>query len=143
MTEDGATTHLSLRGEDVSDKLEVFCFSARRAETLTLSDRYDDVQFGDFRIDQVRVCRRAEWLDSSEAPVDGVGENAQEQRYGTPEEAPPWTSHALVDAGLVFVDKRGSTLQLQADAFPMVIQCRYSVSSGQVPCGDERDIALS
>lgn len=139
-TDDGNVTHLSLRSQDVSKKLEVFCFSARGADPMMLSDPCDDVRPADFRIDQVLVCRRAEWLDSPELPVDGVGNNPAEQRFGAPDEAPPWTTHALVDAGLIFVDNRGTTLFLQADAFPMVIQCHYSLGSAQLPRGDARDI---
>ena len=141
MTDDGAVTQLSLRSQDVGDKLEVFCFSARRLDAPVFSDACDDLRPADFRIDQVLVCRRGEWLDSPETPFEGVGGNPEEQRIGVPDEAPPWTAHALVDAGVVFKDKRGSMLFLQADAFPMVIQCHYSLASGQLACGEERDIA--
>jgi hypothetical protein len=139
-TDEGTITHVSLQSQEVGEKLEVFYFSARQVDTLTLSDPCDDVRPADFRIDQVRVCRRAEWLDSSDLPGETVGGNPEEQRFGAPDEAPLWATHALVDAGLLFLDERGSMLFLEADAFPLVIQCHYSLASAQLPRGDERNV---
>lgn len=141
ITDDGTVTQLSLKSQDVGEKLEVFCLSARRGDAPVASDTCDDLRPADFRIDQILVCRRAEWLDSPEKPFEGVGGNPEEQRIGAADEAPPCTTHAMVDAGVIFKDQRGSTLFLEADAFPMVIQCHYSLASSQLARGEVRAIA--
>jgi hypothetical protein len=140
VTGDGTVTVLSLWSEDVTEKLEVCCFAARAAATLSTSDEYDNFRLADFRIDEVFVLRRAEWLEPPELPGEGIGGNAKQQRIGVLSDAPPWTTHALVDAGVLLVDKRGSRLLFQADAFPLVIQCHYSLSSAVLPQGEARAI---
>jgi hypothetical protein len=126
--------------EDVSEKLEVSCISAREVSTVTATDHCDDFRLADFRVDQVLVLRRAEWLEASEHGVEAVGENPEQQRFGEPTEAPLWMTHALVDAAIMLLDNRGSSLLLQADAFPLVMQCHFSLSSASVPRGEARRV---
>ena len=135
---EGNITAVELRTEDVSEKLEVSCVLAREAASATVSDRCDEILLADFRVDQVLVLRRAEWLEPLKHEVGTMGNNPELQRFGNPDDAPPWTTHALVDAGIMLVDERGSSLVLQAGTFPMVMQCHYSVSSASICRGEAR-----
>lgn len=138
VTEGGIVLLIELRIEEVGEKLEVSSISAREVPSVAASGQCDEIRLADFRIDHVLVLRRAEWLEQVADAVGSVGENALEQRFGNPSEAPPWLTHALVDAGIVFLDDRGSQLEFVADAFPLVMQSRYSVSSTKLPHGDAR-----
>lgn len=140
VAEDGTVTAVEVRMEDVSEKLEVSCISARELVTVATSDRCDEIWLADFRVDQVLVLRRAEWLEAPEHGVRGVGDNPEQQRFADPSEVPPWATHTLVDAGIMLVDDRGSHLVLQADTFPMVMQFHYSVSSTSIPRGETRTL---
>ena len=131
---------VEIRMEDVRDKLEVPCVVVRQMSTITVPDRCDDIRLADFKIDEVHVMRRAEWLDAIEAETPAQGDNPELQKVGNPTEAPVWKAHALVDAGLMLRDLRGSSVVFQADTFPLVIQCHYSVSSERLPFGDAREI---
>lgn len=142
VTDGGTITSVELRTEDVSEKMEVFCISAREASAVPSPDRCDEIRLADFRVDQVLVLRRAEWLEPLEPGADAVGENPEQQRFGDPSEVPPWLTHALVDAGLMLVDERGSCLVLQADSFPMVMQLHFSVSSASIPRGESRALEV-
>ena len=138
--EGGSVVLIEVRMEEISEKFEVSAISAREVPRVATSGQCDEIRLADFRIDHVLVLRRAEWLEQLADAVGCVGENAQQQRFGNPSDAPPSLTHALVDAGIVLVDDRGSQLQLVADAFPLVMQCHYSVSSRKIPQGDGRDL---
>jgi hypothetical protein len=140
VTEDGTITGVEVRMDDVSEKLEVSCISAREVPIVAASDECDDLRLAHFRVDQVLVLRRAEWLEPPEHALDIVGENPEQQRFGDPSEVPPWITHALVDAGIMLVDDRGSSLVRQADSFPMVMQYHYSVSSTSISRGEARTV---
>jgi hypothetical protein len=140
VTEDGTITAVEVRMEDVSEKLEVSCIAAREVVTVAAPDRCDEIRLADFRVDQVLVLRRAEWLETPEHGVSAVGDSPEQQRFADPSEVPPWTMHALVDAGIMLVDDRGSRLVIQADTFPIVMQLHYSVSSTSIPRGEARTL---
>lgn len=140
VAEGGRILLMNVRMHDVSDKLEVPCISARGIASIVDSAQCDDIRLADFRVDQVLVLRRAEWLDQPEHAIATVGNRPLEQHSGTPAEAPPWLPHALVDAGMVLVDYRGSQLVIQADAFPLVMQCHYFISTATIPRGDARTL---
>jgi hypothetical protein len=140
VVDDGTVTVVELRSEDVSDKLEVCCITAHVAPSVVASDASDEFRLGDFQVDEVLVLRRAEWLEPPEEPVDVVGENPEQQRYGEANDVPAWLPHALVDAGVLFVDHRGSRLLLEADTFPLVMQCHYTVAPTTLPRGEARSI---
>ena len=127
---------VTLRSESVSENLEVCCISARPGEVTSAFDERDEIRPADFRIDQVLVLRRAEWLEPGEPSSVGIGKNPQQHIIGVPDDVRPWFEHTLVDAGLALVDERGSGLSLEADTFPLVLQCRYTVSSSALPRGD-------
>jgi hypothetical protein len=137
---DRGVAGVSLRMEDVSEKLEVCCISVSPGAATANREECDELRFADFRIDDILVLRRAEWLEPAEPSVIGIGSNAEQQCIGAPSDARPWLTHALVDAGIVLEDGRGSRLLLQADTFPMVLQCHYSISSSTIPHGEARSI---
>src|SRR6185312_15223261 len=126
VTEGGTVLKIELRMEDVSEKLEVSCITAREVASVSTSGQCDDLWLADFRVDHILVLRRAEWLGAEESRGASVGTAPQQQHFGNPSDAPAWLPHALVDAGLLLVDDRGAQLVLLADAFPMVMQLRYS-----------------
>lgn len=137
---DRGVTRVALRSEDVCENLEVCCIAATFVEAATTIGECDEMCFADFRIDRVLVLRRAEWLETAEPGFVGEGENAQRHLIAAPHKVQPWFTHALVDAGLELVDERGSRLCLEADSFPLVLQCRYSITSSALPRGDSRSI---
>ena len=143
VTQEGTIVSLAVRMEDVADRFEVGSIFAREAGVASDNEQCDDVRLADFRVDHVLALRRAEWLESLDQGVDTAGENPTRQRVGDPSEILPWTTHALVDAGIMLVDNRGSRLLLQADSFPMVMQCHYSIGSTNIPRGEVRDLAES
>jgi len=141
---DGSGTDVSLREENVAPMLDVFCVSARPAAASEMpaaadaaGNEADDLRFADFRVDRVSVLRRGEWIEAVEDDGTTVGRNPMRQSTGRPEEVPPETTSAVVDAGIALLDDRGPAVVLEADLFPLVLQCRYLLRGATPLAGAE------
>ena len=113
---------LELKSVDIVFKFEVFIVKA--SERTPIEASYfgqDKFVLNDFLVKEIDVIRRVEWLEGDS---------------GSPRHE--------ADAGLIIRSSNGTEIALEADAFPLTFQFRFSaVGSGGFEKSTKRLIALS